>query len=247
MRSDEVTVNPDGSLRLSYTEIQLRTWHLVASLKDDGLKKTAQHLNMLAHQCMWEAEAKLFRPILSSIISMLCYDNNSTYDLARLCAELADGLIFEGRPAVAQKVFNEVCWEAFDNFWKHKVEEVNGLASRNSRASLSKSRPYVPAVIKHDQALILFIGNLYNADLVSSRLIIRLLGEHSRFLCCLTDDFVGNFAKFVKIVRLKLARLSRKDEVILPILGNIKQCAKCPEMSIEKSQFLLEVVELFYV
>lgn len=245
MQSDEVEVNPDGSLRLLDIELQLRTWRIVATLRDEGLKRTTQNLNILAHQCMWEADARLFRPILRAIISLLSYENNSTYDLARLCAESADGMIFEGRPALAQKLFNEICWEAFDNFWKYKVDEVNSITKRNGHLSSSKGRPYVPAIIKHDQAVVLFIGNLYNADLVSSRLVLRVLDEHSRFLCCLSDDFVANFVKFGRIIRAKFVCLTRKDEVIAPILGNIKQCAKCPRISAENYQYLHEVVEMF--
>lgn len=245
MRRDEVDVNPDGSLRLLHTELQLRTWHLVASLRDDGLKRTAQHLNMLAHQCMWEEDAQLFRSIIRALISLLSYENNSTYDLARLCAELAHGIIFEGRRTLAQRVFNEVCWDAFDSFWKFKVDEVNNLVSQNGRVSVLRGRSHVPAVNKHDQAVVLFIGNLYNADLVSARLILRVLGEHSRFLCCLTDGFVGNFAKFVKIIRAKFNHLSRKNEVVAPIIANIRHCAKCPEISAEKSQFLFEIADQF--
>lgn len=245
MKKEEVNMGPDGALILHPFEIERQARHCLAFLYSAGVLATAEKLLQLTRQAVWEPNSRLLGIVMDTIVSYVNIKPESTSDLALLCKLLVkEGGNSRQRTAESSKpsareLVVVACQNHYEAFWSQVLATIGEDERRTNQGYLKSVQC---CQFPRGRALVLFIGYLYNMDVVPGSIVMHVLVEHGRNVIELPEDCLENLACLLEIAGPKLATSSRNNAALAQMLSSIEIAAENLRISLKRRLILRSLV-----
>lgn len=242
MKKEEVSVAPDGSLLLHPFEIERQARHYLTYLYSVGVLATAEKLQRLAKQAVWEDNALLLRIVVDTIVSHVSVEPESTCDLALVCGVLAtDASIYkiedgQGVKPSARDLIILACQNRYEEFWRQVLTSIGENERREHLNRASRSQ------VSRGRALVLFIGYLYEMNIVPGSVVMHVVVEHGRNVIELPEECLENLSCLLEIVGPKLATSARNHVALEKTLTYLEVAAESLRVSLKRRLILKNLV-----